>query len=118
MQGVKISELQLTPDFNSSDFLILWRPGIGNGNTYKILGSVFSKSSEITDLETRATNLETEVTALQTGKVSLSGDTMTGKLTLDGAPEQPLHAATKIYVDTQIVSVTTEAKTWAQLKCS
>ena len=33
------------------------------------------------------------------GKVSKSGDTMTGKLTLDGAPTADLHAATKKYVD-------------------
>jgi hypothetical protein len=117
MQGVKISELRSTPDFNSTDFLILWRPGIGNGNTYKILGSVFSKSSEITDLETRATNLETEVATLQTGKVSLSGDSMSGKLTLNANPTQPLHAATKQYVDSK-ADTAAAAKTWAQLKCS
>jgi hypothetical protein len=33
-------------------------------------------------------------------KVSKSGDTMTGALTLSGAPTQDLHAATKLYVDT------------------
>lgn len=32
-------------------------------------------------------------------KVSKSGDTMTGHLTLSGDPSQPLHAATKQYVD-------------------
>lgn len=37
-------------------------------------------------------------TAIAT-KVSKSGDTMTGKLTLDGAPTNNLHAATKKYVD-------------------
>lgn len=39
------------------------------------------------------------------GKVNKSGDTMTGKLTLDGAPTQNLHAATKKYVDDSIPSV-------------
>ena len=33
-------------------------------------------------------------------KVAKSGDTMTGALTLSGAPTQNLHAATKAYVDT------------------
>jgi hypothetical protein len=33
------------------------------------------------------------------GKVSKSGDTMTGALTLPGAPTSGLHAATKTYVD-------------------
>ena len=33
------------------------------------------------------------------GKVDKFGDTMTGKLTLDGPPVNPLHAATKDYVD-------------------
>ena len=42
-----------------------------------------------------------------TSKVSKSGDTMTGLLTLSGAPASANHAATKTYVDTQ--DTTTEA---------
>lgn len=32
-------------------------------------------------------------------KLNLSGGTMTGTLTLSGAPSSDLHAATKLYVD-------------------
>ena len=40
-------------------------------------------------------------------KVSKSGDTMTGALTLSGAPTANLHAATKSYVDTSILDLNT-----------
>ena len=40
-----------------------------------------------------------DVTPLQIGAVPLVGGTMTGALTLSGDPTQPLHAATKQYVD-------------------
>lgn len=40
------------------------------------------------------------VTAAQADAVALAGDTMTGALTLPGAPTADLHAATKAYVDT------------------
>jgi len=36
------------------------------------------------------------------GKLNVAGGTMTGALTLSGAPISPLHAATKSYVDNQI----------------
>lgn len=39
------------------------------------------------------------VESLVDEKVAKTGDTMTGKLTLDGAPTQDLHASTKKYVD-------------------
>lgn len=42
-------------------------------------------------------------------KVSKSGDTMTGALTLSGAPTSDLHAATKAYVDTEIADAIAEA---------
>ena len=42
------------------------------------------------------------VTAVQAGAVPLSGGTMTGSLTLSGAPTANLHAATKAYVDSGI----------------
>lgn len=38
------------------------------------------------------------------GKVNKTGDTMTGPLTLPGAPTQNLHAATKAYVDSKVGS--------------
>ena len=40
-----------------------------------------------------------EVATLTSGKLNLSGGTMTGVLTLNGAPVSNLHAATKLYVD-------------------
>lgn len=41
-----------------------------------------------------------------------SGDTMTGFLTLSGDPTQPLHAATKQYVDTEIAAAVTGSTTF------
>ncbi len=86
MPGVKISELNSTTQLNDTDYIPLARPGLGNGSTFKIPGSVFGKQAD--------------VTSLTNNKVSKAGDTMTGKLTLDGDPTQNLHAATKSYVDT------------------
>lgn len=39
------------------------------------------------------------------GKLSLTGGTVTGAITLPGAPTQPLQAATKGYVDTAIANI-------------
>ncbi len=126
MAGVKISELNPTFQLNDDDVIPLARPGPGNGYTYKIYGSVFGKASDVstlqnraTSLESRATNLETRATSLENGKVSKSGDTMSGKLTLDGDPTANLHAATKQYVDNAVGSaVGGLGKTWADFKCS
>jgi hypothetical protein len=46
--------------------------------------------------------LDTNFDELNTGKLNKDGDTMTGPLFLSGAPTQNLHAATKLYVDTQL----------------
>lgn len=46
-------------------------------------------------------------------KVAKAGDTMTGALTLSGAPTSSLHAATKGYVDGEITSAGTAAATAA-----
>jgi hypothetical protein len=113
MAGFKISEFDTTLQLSDDDVILLARPGSGNGHTYKINASVFGKASDATGPQNRVTDLETRVTALENGKVFKTGDTMTGKLTLDGAPEQPLHAATKNYVDQKTLLV----KTWASRKC-
>jgi hypothetical protein len=105
MPGIKISELNPTFQLNDDDVIPLARPGPGNGYTYKIYGSVFGKASDVSALQSRATNLESRATNLESGKVSKSGDSMTGKLTLDGDPTANLHAATKQYVDTQTTTV-------------
>lgn len=47
-------------------------------------------------------SFSTTVTTSIGGKVSKSGDTMTGALTLSGAPTSNLHAATKLYVDNAV----------------
>jgi len=52
------------------------------------------------DLNTTNTNL----TSIDNGKLNLSGGTMTGTLTLNGAPSSANHAATKAYVDSAIAS--------------
>ena len=66
------------------------------------------------------------VESVTTAKVSKTGDTMTGALTLSGDPTEALHAATKQYVDnlisetnailktTQSVLVETTIGTWAE----
>ncbi len=52
-------------------------------------------------------NFATTVTNSLGTKLSKAGDTMTGNLTLSGAPSADLHAATKKYVDDEIVSTET-----------
>jgi hypothetical protein len=47
------------------------------------------------------------------GRVAKSGDTMTGALTLPGAPTLNLHAATKGYVDGEITDALTTAQGYA-----
>jgi len=47
------------------------------------------------------------------GKVSKSGDTMTGDLTLAGAPTSDLHAATKKYVDDSLTSYSGSTKKYS-----
>jgi hypothetical protein len=56
-------------------------------------------ASDIPELaQSKITNLAADLS----GKVSKAGDTMTGALTLSGAPTSDLHAATKAYVDAAI----------------
>lgn len=51
MAGVKISQLNPTFELNDTDTLPLARPGVGNGTTHKIYGSVFGKAADVTDLQ-------------------------------------------------------------------
>lgn len=50
------------------------------------------------------TTTNTNVTNLTSNKLNLSGGTMTGTLTLSGAPSSANHAATKAYVDSAVAS--------------
>ena len=65
MPGVKILDLNLTTNLNDTDHLVLARPGIGNGFTYKIPGSIFAKSSDVLDLQNQINGLDGRVTSLE-----------------------------------------------------
>ena len=59
-------------------------------------------------------NFSTTITNSIAAKLPLAGGTMTGALTLSGAPSSTLHATTKTYVDTNFLSKTsTSAQTMA-----
>ena len=49
-----------------------------------------------------ATDVQAALNELDTEKLALAGGTMTGNLTLAGAPSSSLHAATKAYVDAAV----------------
>jgi hypothetical protein len=143
MAGVKISELDPTFTLNDTDVLPLARPGIGNGTTHRIYGSVFGKAADVTDLQNNkvakagdtmtgkltldgdptanlhaATKQYVDGAVQNASFVEIAGDTMTGKLTLDGDPTANLHAATKQYVDSVVGgAVGSLGKTWADFKC-
>lgn len=60
-------------------------------------------------------NFASTVTTSLAGKLSLSGGTMTGSLTLAGAPTSTLQAATKGYVDSAIAAIPTPTTALASL---
>ena len=64
---------------------------------------VDSAGSALTSAYTAADSaLSSTLTSSIAGKLSLSGGTMTGAITLSGAPSSALHAASKDYVDTSV----------------
>lgn len=65
---------------------------------FKVLRSTGKTSIALEDI-TDIRQFTRDVAPLLIGAVPLSGGTMTGALTLSGDPTQPLHAATKQYVD-------------------
>ena len=67
----------------------------GTGKGYFAHAGAWVELANQSDLTTTNTN----VTNLTSNKLNLSGGTMTGTLTLSGAPSSNLHAATKAYVD-------------------
>jgi hypothetical protein len=79
-------------------------------NDMNVLGTTDNVSNmntvadNISNVNTVATNIGTI-----SAKVSKSGDTMTGALTLSGAPASANHATTKTYVDTQDTTTETNA---------
>lgn len=75
---------------------------VGNGSTWVVESGATARTS--LGLGSAATQASTAfATAAQgttaDGALARSGGTMTGKITLDGAPSADLHAATKKYVD-------------------
>lgn len=58
-------------------------------------------------------NFASTVTTSIGGKVAKAGDTMTGALTLSGAPTSNLHAATKKYVDDAVAGATGSIKKYS-----
>jgi hypothetical protein len=63
------------------------------------------------EVETEIGNISTNSVTGLASKVAKAGDTLTGKLILDGDPTIALHASTKQYVDAQVSSVTPGATT-------
>jgi len=63
------------------------------------------------EIETEIGNVSGASTSGLALKVAKAGDTLTGKLTLDGNPTNALHAATKQYVDAQVAGVAPGAST-------
>lgn len=64
-------------------------------------------TSDVTGLDAALADLAGDILALIASladKVDVSGDTMTGDLTLAGAPTNDLHAATKKYVDDEVAA--------------
>ena len=62
--------------------------------------STSGTNTNLANINTVATNIGTI-----SAKVSKSGDTMTGLLTLSGAPTTDNHASTKAYTDTQATAL-------------
>jgi hypothetical protein len=68
-----------------------------DGAMYYAHGGNWIKMAKDSDVTTNATNVAT--------KLPLAGGTLTGDLTLSGAPTSNLHAATKAYVDTEVAGL-------------
>ena len=81
--GTKIKRFQITNDAIDASKV----------KDSSILDADISSGADIQ--QSKVDNLEQDLNS----KVNLSGDTLTGILTLNAAPTQPMHAATKKYVD-------------------
>jgi len=85
---------------------------ISSSNTYtdnaitNLKNSASSGYDTLGEIETRIGEVSTASTSGLALKVDKAGDTMTGALTLSGAPTSDLHAATKKYVDDSMKSQT------------
>jgi len=75
-----------------------------NTNVTNLTSDLTTTNTNVTNLTSDLATTNTNVTNLTNNKLNLSGGTMTGTLTLSGAPSSNLHAATKAYVDTAVAS--------------
>ena len=88
-----------------------WIPvGGGGGGATVASGIVFTPVGNIA-----ATNVQSAIQEVDTEKLDKSGGTMTGAITLSGAPTSGLHATTKTYVDDADTYVGTSAPTGTAL---
>ena len=102
-------------DGKDGDF---WVAGLDNGSTLSISENVLGAWVELgrateggeggSGPDTTARSAAAAAQATADAALSRTGGTMTGKITLDGAPTLDLHAATKKYVDDNIVSASSE----------
>ena len=81
--------------------------------TPQLGGQLDALNNKIVNLATPTVNGDAATKAyadsVGTGKLALAGGTMTGALTLSGAPSSNLHAATKAYVDTEVSNLVDSA---------
>ena len=83
---------------NAGDYHGMFAHVHATGKGYFAHGGAWIEMANQSDLNTTNTNL----TSIDNGKLNLSGGTMTGTLTLNGAPSSANHAATKAYVDSAV----------------
>ena len=90
----EISNLPILSSSANTDELPVVQGGITyRGTRAQVLLSVQNA------LDTEIATTDVEITTLQNNRVLKAGDTMTGLLTLSGAPTADLHATTRLYVN-------------------
>jgi len=141
MAGIKISDLQTASTLENDDKLILARPGLGNGQTLNIPGSIFGKAADVANLSTNkvdknddiAVGTYTKITYDKKGLVTsgsslAASDIPTGinaaniaNGTVSNAEFQCLSSVTSD-IQTQLNNlnsiISNLGKTWADFKCS
>lgn len=95
---------------NINDFSDIYRVGTSDPSSNNDSGDLFynTQSGILKVYNGNTSSWEQGVTA-GSGFLQLSGGTLTGALTLSGAPTQNLHATTKQYVDTEVAGIVDSA---------
>ena len=101
---LRIIELPSTAAINSGDFFPVSQLVGSKRNTFRITTSQI-KTFVTAELSQKVDDILARVNSYGGSKVSLSGDTMTGYLTLVDNPLNTKHAATKGYVDARVSSL-------------